>query len=67
MVTTVQVSDETLQLLKKVKEETKSNSYDEAIKQIIVRRVCEKSFAGYLSKYSSKDPYKGVRDKRDRF
>jgi len=67
MVTTVQIQDETLELLKKVKEETKSASYDEAIKKIVVMRVAEKSLGGYLAAYSSKDNYKGVRDKRDRF
>ena len=66
MATTVQIQDETLNLLKKVKEETHSSSYDEAIKKIIALRVQE-SFAGYLAAYASKAPYKGVRDKRDRF
>lgn len=66
MVTTVQIQDETLELLKKVKAETNSSSYDEAIKKIVLLRVQE-SFAGYLATGSSKDPYKGVRDKHDRF
>ncbi|HIH11324.1 TPA: hypothetical protein HA241_03985 [Candidatus Woesearchaeota archaeon] len=67
MTTTVQIQDDTLELLKKVKEETKSASYDEAIKKIVLMRVAEKSLGGYLSGCSSKDNYKGVRDKRDRF
>ncbi|MBI2582476.1 hypothetical protein HYV87_05110 [Candidatus Woesearchaeota archaeon] len=68
MVTTVQIQDETLELLKKVKEETKSASYDEAIKKIILSTVKE-SFAGYLSRpgYSSKQIMKDLRDKHDRF
>ncbi len=67
MTTTVQIQDETLELLKKVKEETNSHSYDEAIRKIVLLRVKEPSKAGYLSAYSRKDNYKGVRDKRDRF
>ena len=66
MVTTVQIQDDTLELLKKVKEETKSASYDEAIKKMVLMRVKE-SFAGYLAEHSSKNIYKGVRDKRERF
>ncbi len=66
MATTVQIQDETLELLKKIKVETKSASYDEAIRKIVLLRVQE-SFAGYLATGSAKDPYKGVRDKRDRF
>ena len=66
MVTTVQIQEDTLELLKKVKEETKSASYDEAIKKMVLMRVKE-SFAGYLADYSSKNVYKGVRDKRERF
>ena len=42
MVTTVQIQDDTLELLKKVKEETKSASYDEAIKKIIFSTVKER-------------------------
>lgn len=68
MVTTVQIQDDTLELLKKAKEETHSNSYDEAIKKILFLTVKE-SFAGYLSRpgYSSKQLMKDLRDKHDRF
>lgn len=67
MVTTVQISDETLELLKKVKEETKSSSYDEAIKKIVLLRVNESSLAGFLGPKSSKKIMQDLRDKRDRF
>lgn len=67
MVTTVQIQDETLELLKKVKAETNSSSYDEAIKKIVLLRVREKSMAGYLGPKSSKQIMKDLRDKRDRF
>ena len=67
MVNAVQIQDDTLELLKKVKEETHSNSYDEAIKKIVILRVKEKSLGGFLSAYSKKDNYKHVRDKHDRF
>ncbi len=67
MTTTVQIQDDTLQLLKKVKEETHAQSYDEAIKKIIFFRVREKSMGGYLSAYASKNTRKDIRDKHDRF
>ena len=36
MVTTIQVHETTLELLKKLKEETKKQSYDETIKEIVM-------------------------------
>lgn len=67
MTTTVQIQDDTLQLLKKVKKETHSFSYDEAIRKIVSFRVKEKSLGGYLSAYASQTTRKDVRDKHDRF
>ncbi len=67
MTTTVQIQDETLELLKKIKVETKSGSYDEAIRKIVLSRVREKSMAGYLGPKSSKQIMKDLRDKSDRF
>ncbi len=69
--TTIQISEKNLELLKKVKEETKSSSYDKAIRGIILlwikESLAKESLAGHLSKYKIKDPYKGVRDKSHRF
>lgn len=71
MVTTIQVQDKTLELLKKLKEETKSNSYDETIKNIAVARMKNESLAGYLGKYLGKKSRKWIlkdlRDESDRF
>ncbi len=65
MTTTIQIQDQTLELLKKVKEETNSSSYDEAIKRIILRK--KESFFGYLGKKTKKEILEGLRDKSDRF
>ncbi len=71
MVTTIQVQETTLQFLKKLKEETKSNSYDETIKNVIIARTKNESLAGYLGKYLGKKSRKWIlndlRDENDRF
>ena len=74
MVTTIQVQDTTLVLLKKLKDETKAASYDETIKKIAVERTKKESFAGYLKGYMGKDSLKKIlkdlqdmRNESDRF
>ena len=67
MVTTIQIQDRTLEMLRKVKDETKSASYDEAIKKIILREQNKGSFFGYLGKKTRKEILRGLRDKNDRF
>ena len=66
MTTTIQIQDETLELLKKVKEENHASSYDEAIRKIVILQVKEKSMGGYLGSRPSKQLMKGLRDKHDR-
>ncbi len=68
MVTTVQVEDGTLKLLKQLKQETNSKTYDEVIQVLSKKRF--KSMAGALAgkkKYTSDEILKGLRDERDRF
>lgn len=67
MATTVQVQDETLELLRKVKAETQSSSYDEAIRKIVVLQVQEKTLGGYLGARPSKRLLRNLRDERERF
>lgn len=67
MQTTVQVSERTLQLLKKIKEETGAHSYDEAITKITVKQAKKESLAGYLGKRSRAWIVKELREKHDRF
>ena len=67
MVTTIQVQDTTLLLLKKLKEETKSSSYDETIKTIAISQPKQESLYGFLGKKSRKWILKDLRDKSDRF
>jgi len=74
MVTTIQVHETTLELLKKLKEETKKQSYDETIKEIVMARTKNESLAGYLKEYMGKDSLKktlkdlkDMRNESDRF
>jgi len=67
MTTTIQINDRTLDLLKKVKEETNSASYDETIKKIILKKMKKESLAGYLGRKPFGWIMNDLRDKHDRF
>ena len=67
MVTTIQIGERTLKILKKIKEETNSSSYDDAINKIVVSRLKEESLAGYLGKRPLKEILRDLRDKNERF
>ena len=67
MATTIQIDDRTLKILKKIKEETRASSYDDAINKIVNSRLKEESLAGYLGKRSLKEVLKDLRDKNERF
>ena len=60
MVTTIQVNERTLLLLKKLKEELKAQSYDEAITKLAIKQTKEKSMAGSLAKYYKNTPLKRI-------
>lgn len=71
MVTTIQVNEKTIMLLKKLKQELDVSSYDDAINKIAIK--CLKpniSMAGSLKKYvgklSKQDILYNLRDKNDR-
>lgn len=70
MVTTIQVSEQTLLLLQQLKSEFQASSYDETITRVAVARAKNKSLAGYLGKYlttkEKKEFLKDVRDETDR-
>ncbi len=51
MVTTIQVSEKTLLLLKKLKDELNASSYDDAIVKVSIKRANVESHAGSLKKY----------------
>lgn len=52
MVTTIQVDEKTILLLKKLKASLDASSYDEAITKVAVKHMKpEKSMAGSLAKY----------------
>ncbi len=67
MVTTIQIHDKTLEVLKKIKADTNSSSYDEAINRMAVSSIKKESLAGYLGKKPLKWIMKDLRDKSDRF
>ena len=67
MQTTIQISDQTLELLKKMKNETGSKSYDEAITKIVLKSFKKESLAGYLGEKPLKHLLHGLRDKSDRY
>jgi len=75
MVTTIQVDEKTILLLKKLKEFLDVSSYDEAINRIVVKHLnSKKSMAGSLGKYfknySSEKMVKEIKEERkkiDRF
>lgn len=60
MVTTIQINEKTLLLLKKLKEETKSSSYDETINKVAVQRSDIGSMAGFFGKKYGKVPTKEI-------
>lgn len=52
MVTTIQVDEKTILLLRKLKSELVAASYDEAITKVIIKHLKpQKSMAGSLAKY----------------
>jgi hypothetical protein len=71
MVTTIQVDEKTIMLLKKLKQELEASSYDDAINKIAIKCLKPKlSMAGSLKKYAGKlskqDILHDLRDKNDR-
>ena len=67
MTTTIQVQEDTLELLKQMRIMTKTNSYDAAIKEIIKKSaVKERSLYGFLGKKTMKNILNDLRDENDR-
>ena len=70
MVTTIQVNERTLLLLKKLKEELQAKSYEEAIIKVANQRTkVKESMAGSLKKYiknsqKTKEIIKEIQDDR---
>lgn len=74
MVTTIQVNERTLEMLRKLKQSLNASSYDETIVKIAVSRTKGESLAGNLKKYLRKQSTKDIlrelqeeRRKSDRF
>lgn len=65
--TTIQINEDTLSLLKKYKEQTKAQTYDEVIKNFMKLGDYAKQFRGFLGKRDMKFVMRGLRDKKDRF
>ncbi len=66
MVTTIQITEKTLQILKKMKQELNTLSYDQTISCLVSSRLKENSLAGYLRKKNLKFLLKDVRKKKER-
>ena len=69
MVTTIQVQDNTLLLLRKLRDSLQASSYDEAIVRVAREKMApKKSMAGslgkYLKKYSTEQMIKDLREER---
>ncbi|MBI3334350.1 hypothetical protein HYZ97_02595 [Candidatus Pacearchaeota archaeon] len=61
MVTTIQVDEKTLLILKKLKEALEASSYDEAINKIAIRHLKpNKSMAGSLKRYLKDENLKEI-------
>ena len=67
MSTTIQVTERTLNILRKVKERTHAHSYDEAINKLVLHSTEGMSLAGHLGRKPLKRLLTGLRDKHDRF
>ncbi len=67
MPTTIQIHERTLEILKKIKKDTHSPSYDVAITKIAVASAKKGSAYGFLGKKSKNWILKDLRDKHDRF
>jgi len=72
MVTTIQVDDKTILLLKKLKVYLDASSYDEAITRVAIKHMNpERSMAGSLAKYfkdySTQKMIKEIKEERKKF
>ena len=72
MVTTIQIDEKTLQLLKKLKAALDASSYDEALSKVARRYLQpEKSMAGslshYFKQYSREKMIKELKEERKTF
>jgi len=65
MVTTIQINKRTLEILKKIKEDTNSSSYDETINKVVAR-LKRASLAVYLGKRPIKEILRDLREKNER-
>jgi len=67
MKTTIQINQNTLELLRKVRDDTNSSSYDEVINKLTIKNLNKESLFGYLGKKNRKGILNGLRYKNDRF
>ncbi|MCW7077214.1 MAG: hypothetical protein OCU18_08065 [Candidatus Syntrophoarchaeum sp.] len=67
MTTTIQVSRETLEVLRKIKERENLHSYDNVIQKLLKDAMkSERSAFGMLGKRSMDEILEGLRDEEDR-
>jgi predicted CopG family antitoxin len=67
MTTTIQIDDETQEMLKKLRKTLHAETYNEVINKLIMRPLKqEQSMYGFLGKSDRKKVLKGLRDEKDR-
>ncbi len=68
MSTTIQVSDATVMVLRRIRQQFNASSYDEAIQHVLRDARRQRSLYGFLGKnISKKQILHGLRDKFDKY
>lgn len=68
MTTTIQISNETADILKSLRKQTNSRSYDEVIQTILKdHQSCHSLFGFAGKKLTKKEILNGIRDKDDKY
>ncbi|MEK6959992.1 MAG: hypothetical protein AABX47_02380 [Nanoarchaeota archaeon] len=66
MTTTIQVTEDVLGMLKRMRDEQKADSYNTALRRVLLGQRCGKSMKGFLGKKMKMDDImRGLRDKED--
>jgi hypothetical protein len=67
MVTTIQVGEDTLEILKHLRSAYEAKSYDEALRRALDELTRRESLAGILKHIPREELQEGLRDEHDRF
>lgn len=67
MATNIQVTEDTLQMLKRLRQLFHAGSYNEVVVQLVKHELARKSMWGAGKKIDNEANFGGLRDKSDRF